>query len=181
MGRRGAFLRLLRPSWSSLGRLLGRLGALLGCLGALLGASLAVLERSSGPLGPSWSVGKPKKPEGKKHRKNNEIQRFWLLRALLGGLLEASWGVLTAPWAVWRPSWASWIALGPSRTMLSSLGGHLERSWSALGSLLGPGRDLAGTLPGIARDLAGHFSAGDPQGRPRARELEILLTSYRRS
>ena len=67
---------LLGRSWGllgallgSLGRLLGRLGALSGCLGAFFGASLAVLERSSGPLGPSWSVGKPKKPEGKKYRK----------------------------------------------------------------------------------------------------------------
>ena len=46
-------------------------------------------------------------------KKTTAIQRFWLLRALLGGLLEASWGVLTAPWAVWRPSEAGWIALGP--------------------------------------------------------------------
>eukprot|EP00959_Pyramimonas_sp_CCMP1952_P369727 7743993-Pyramimonas_sp.AAC.1 len=29
------------------------------------------------------------------------------------------------------------IALGPSGTILSSLGGHLERSWSALGAVIG--------------------------------------------
>ena len=40
----GAFLRL---SWA--------------VLRALLKASWAVLERSWGPLGPSWSVGKPKR------------------------------------------------------------------------------------------------------------------------
>ena len=46
-------------------------------------------------------------------------------------------GLLGAPWAVWRPSSVSLIALGPSGTILSFLGGHSERSWSALGVVFG--------------------------------------------
>ena len=174
--RKARFLNCWFSSWAPLGAFLGPFWAVLGASWAVLGPSWAVLGPSWGPLWPSWSglrglLGRRGSSESRKSqkaknmKKNNEIQRFWLLRALLGGLLEASWGVLTAPWAVWRPSWASWIALGPSRTMLSSLGGHLERSWSALGSLLGPGRDPPGTFPG-------HLSPGDPQRPPRARELE---------
>ena len=63
---------------------------------------------------------------------------------------------------------------GPSWT-------DLERSWAPKKS----SGILEQTLPGVCRDFAGtllgYFSSGDPQGPPRARELEILLTSYRRS
>eukprot|EP00959_Pyramimonas_sp_CCMP1952_P193866 4053970-Pyramimonas_sp.AAC.1 len=52
------------------------------------------------------------------------------LGAYLGGLLGASW-------AIWRPSRVSLIALGPSGTVLSSLGSHLGCSWSALGAVFG--------------------------------------------
>ena len=178
--RKARFLIFWFSSWAPLGAFLGPFWAVLGASWAVLGPSWAVLGPSWGPLWPSWSglrglLGRRGASESRKSQKakniekNNEIQRFWLLRALLGGLLEASWGVLTAPWAVWRPSWASWIALGPSRTMLSSLGGALgallERSWEPAGTWPGPSRDLAGTLPG-------YFWPGDPQGPPRARELE---------
>ena len=122
LGRRARFFGSSSLSWaplggllgaivSPLGRLLGRLEALLGRLGALLGPSGAILEQFWEPLGRSWSVGKPKKREGRKHRKTNENQRFWPLGALLGGLLgrvgglmEPSWGVLGATWQFLRLS-----------------------------------------------------------------------------
>ena len=63
-------------SWGRLGALSGRLGrlwrhlgALLGRLGALSEASWAVLERTLGPIGPSWSVEKLKKARTRKHFK----------------------------------------------------------------------------------------------------------------
>ena len=61
--------------------------------------------------------------------KTNENQRCWPLGALLGGLLEASWGVLEASWAVWRPSWASWNDFSATR-------GPLGPSWRSLGALV---------------------------------------------
>ena len=172
--RKARFLKIWFSSWAALGAFLGPFWAVLGASWAVLGPSWAVLGPSWGPLWPSWSglrglLGRRGASESRKSQKAKNIgkthdnQRFWPLRALLGSLLEASWGVLTAPWAVWRPSWASWIALGPSRTMLSSLGGHMERSWSALGGLLGPGQDLPGTLPGPCR---GTFRPGTPRARP---------------
>ena len=65
---RGPIFPLLGISWGNLGALLGRFGRLLGRLqallgrpGAVLGASCASFKRSWGPLGPSWSVGKPER------------------------------------------------------------------------------------------------------------------------
>ena len=103
--------------------------------------------------------------------------RFFPLGALFGRLLAASWGAFKASWAVggnlgclgvifWRVG-ALWdrleSILGPSWT-------DREPSWAPKksSSILEP------TLPG-------YFSSGDPQGPPRARELELLLTSYQRS
>eukprot|EP00959_Pyramimonas_sp_CCMP1952_P279556 5845124-Pyramimonas_sp.AAC.1 len=55
--------------------------------------------------------------------------------------------------------------------MLSFLGGHLKRSWSALVSPLGPGRDLPRTCPGLAGVL---FVRGPPGAAPRARTRNIV-------
>ena len=67
LGRLGALLGCLRAVFGRLGAVLGASWAVLGRLGAVLGASWAVLGRSWGPLGPSWNVGKPNKPEDRKH------------------------------------------------------------------------------------------------------------------
>ena len=81
--------------------------------------------------------------------------------------LEACLGVLEASAAMWRPSWASWTDRGATR---SHLGGILKRSWSALGRLkAAPRRKTISD-----RTVPGYFSSGDPQGPPRAREVEIL-------
>ena len=61
---------LLGTILSSLGRLFDRLEAPLGRLGALFRPPGAVLEAFWELLGRSWSVGAPKKREGKKHWKN---------------------------------------------------------------------------------------------------------------
>ena len=89
-------------------------------------ASWEPLGASWRPLGPSWSglrsflggLGaseKRKRENAKNIEKTNENQRFWLLGALFGGLLEVSWGVLEVSWAVLE---ASWGALGPSFAVL---------------------------------------------------------------
>ena len=176
---------LLGPSWGLLVRLgrhlgrlggplgpfRGRLGSLVGRLGAVLGASWAVLERPEAE----------KARTQKTSKKPMEIHDF----GLLGPSSEASWKALGASW---RPLGLSWGHVGRLRAifgrlgaLLDRLGGFLGTSWPVLGpcnrtpaSLTRPCRDLAGTLPG-------YFSSGDPQGPPRARELERLFTSYRRS
>ena len=98
-------------------------------------ASWAILERSWGPLGPSWSIGDPKRREGEKPMGN---QRFWPPGPLPGGLLEASWGILAASWAVLGPSWASWGALWASRGPLGPPSAPLRALLARLGALLGP-------------------------------------------
>ena len=110
-------------SWGRLGALSGRLGrlwrhlgALLGRLGALSEASWAVLERTLGPIGPTWSVGKPKRREIENPSKTYEKTMILPLRDLLGGLLEASWDVWEASWRVWGSFWGN---LGPSWVVLA--------------------------------------------------------------
>jgi hypothetical protein len=100
------------PSWGRPGASWDRLGALLARLGALLGSSSAVLERSGRLLGPSWSVGKPKRRGGRKHRKHTtEIDDFCRSGPSWEASWEASSGVLDASWAVWGESRASWAHL----------------------------------------------------------------------
>ena len=112
--------------------------------------------------------------------------------ALFGGLLEGSWGLLEATWSVLAASWAGLGSSSASWSVLWASRGPLGQSWGPLGALLarsgGPERPYPGGKPSLSRPgraagglRAGYFSPGDPQGPPRARELEILLTSYRRS
>ena len=118
----------LGASWGLLGGLLGPLRGLLGPLGSASGASGGLFGPSWGgrlemsvrvpplepllgpswvPLGPSWSVGKPKRREGQTTFKNlTEICDF----GLLGQSWDASWGSLGA----------SWGPLGPSSSVGSS-------------------------------------------------------------
>ena len=100
MGRLGQLLGRLGALMGRRGRLLGRLGA----HWAVLGASWGLLGRLGAVLGGYWAVLERRKAEKPKmtktSKKNNENQRFWPLRALLGGILEASWGVLGASAAV---------------------------------------------------------------------------------
>ena len=139
-----------------------------GPLGSALGGLLGHLGGFLGHLGPS---GSRKGRNAKSFQKSKGTQCIFLL----GPSWECSW----------RPLGASWRPLGPS-------GGHLERLgtiFRRLGALLDRLRDVSepcwcapgalwGASPG---SCPGYFSSGDPQGPPRARELEILLTSYRRS
>ena len=107
------------PSWGSfwgdLGAHLDCLGAFLGRLGALLGASCAVLWRSWGPLGPSWPLLRHKSESAENVRFPKRVAQFWLSGALLGSILEPSWGVLGASWAVLKPSSG---VLGPIAPLL---------------------------------------------------------------
>ena len=163
-GPLGASWRPLGPSWSPLGPSWGPFGGLLGPLGAVLGASWAVLGRRE-----AEKVETPKSVQNL--RKSYEF-------CLLGPSWECSW----------RPLGASGGHLGRLGAILWHLGAHLyhlgsllEASWPFLGlsgtsrSRIGPllerpgdsSRDLLGTCPG-------YFSSGDPQGPPRARELETF-------
>ena len=85
---------LLAPSWGLLGasfsllqRLWGRLEALLGHLGALSGPPGSVLERFGSLLDGLGASERRKSEKAKNLEKTNENQRFWLLGAVLGGLL----------------------------------------------------------------------------------------------
>ena len=82
-----------------------------------------MLERSWKPLGRSWSVGKPKRRERQNPSKTNGKSMSLPLGALLGVLLEASWGVLEA----------SHCVLEASRGILGPSGRRLEVSWRRLG------------------------------------------------
>ena len=70
---------------------------------------------------------------------------IWLLRALLGVLLEPSCADLGASWAVLRPSWA---VLGPSWAVMEVSCAIVEASWAVLAALGSFGRswgDLRGS------------------------------------
>ena len=156
---------------------------------AVLRPSWAVLGLSWGPLGPSWSglgcllggLGASGSRNSEKAKnienKNNGNQRCWPLGALLGGILEASWGVLGAhlgrlgailgvlgrSFGDWGPSWvifgASWGLLGPS--------------WNDLGS------PKARRPPGLKVGTAGGGSfekVGAPRARGPGRPLYYILT-----
>ena len=116
-GRLGAFL-------GRIDRILGRLGALLGRLGAVLAASWAVLGRYWGLLGLFGASESRKGEKAKNIQKNDDNERFWLLGALCGSLLEVSWGVLEVSWGVLE---ASWGLLGRLGGLLGRLGGLLGR------------------------------------------------------
>ena len=66
------------------------------------------------------------------------------LLALLGVILDASWGVLGASWVVLSRLGTAWSALGPSRGLL----GSLELSWRPSWTVLGPLRDHIGAILG---------------------------------
>ena len=94
------------------------------------------------PLGPSWDHlgglrGRRQPSEARKgaEAKNTPTQ-FWPLGALLGVLLEASWGFLEASWAALRPFWpslmASWTVL---EAILDCLGPAWKPSWATLAML----------------------------------------------
>ena len=152
LGRRARFFGSCSLSWAHLGallgrpgRLLGRLGVPLGRLGTLQGVSWAVLGRSSGPVGPSWSVGKLNKREDRKHRKKQRNSTILASPALLGGISEGSWGVL----------WGPFSSLKRIADRRRPLEGVLEVSRGRLGP---PGR--------LSEGPPGRFWA--PQGRARA-------------
>eukprot|EP00959_Pyramimonas_sp_CCMP1952_P252442 5274408-Pyramimonas_sp.AAC.1 len=69
--------------------------------------------------------------------------------ALLGVLLEASWGVLGASWVVWRPSGASWTERSST---LGRLGAFSEHS----GAVFGPPRVCEG-VAWLARRRSRHI------------------------
>ena len=56
LGRFGAVVRRLGPSWGRLGAVLGRLGPSWADLGAVSGRLWAVLGRLGAVLGPSWAI-----------------------------------------------------------------------------------------------------------------------------
>ena len=191
-GSLGALLGRLGALLGRFGALLGRLGALLGRFRALLGASWAVLGRSLEPPGPFSAVLGPKRREPEKPSKTIEksmifassgplgkplgghlgrlgslLDRLGAISGRLGALADrhgSNMGVLDRSWTVSDHVELSWRPLGAL----------LERPWEPVGTWPGPSRDLPGTFPG-------HLSPGDPQGPPRARELEILFTCHRRS
>ena len=175
----------LGPSWA----VLEASWAVLEPSWALSGASRALLGRCWGPLGPSWGVGKPKRWKrqnlSKTYGKAMNFASWGPLGSALGGLLGrlgAILGVLERSCGISEPSCtilgAPWEPLGPSWGSRGRLGALLVRSWSALGESPG-GR--SGVARGSLGGQSGYFSSGDPQGPPRARELEILFTCYRRS
>ena len=74
------------------------------------------------------------------------------LLALLGVILDASWGVLGASWVVLSRLGTAWSALGPSRGLL----GSLELSWRPSWTVLGPLRDHTGATLVLSR-LGSHL------------------------
>ena len=182
-GPRARNVRSGPPSGPALGAVLGASWAILEVSGALLGPSGAVSGRSWRPRRPCWgdlggflgrlgALVSRRGENAKIIKKPKENHRFLLVGGLLGGLLEASWGVLGASWAVLRPSGPSWSALGLRQWGLPPIwrlfGALRERS----GGLQGGAQKARHPWPDLAGDLPGYFSTGDPQGPPRARELE---------
>ena len=76
-------------------------------------------------------------------------------RGAILGVLERYYGVLELCWTILSASWGS---LGSSRG-----------SWEALRAAPRSKTIPDGSCPGTC---SGYFSSGDPQGPPRARELE---------
>ena len=74
----------------------------------------ALQNRVLSPFGPP-APGSRKGENPKNRQKTRKHQCMLPLWALLGSLLEASWGVLEASWAVLGLSWASWGDLCASR------------------------------------------------------------------
>ena len=70
--------------------------------------------------------------------KHNENRCFLPLGALLGVLLERSWGLLGASWAVLEASWAILAALVASQVRLGSHLGHLGRLGERQGRVWAP-------------------------------------------
>ena len=68
------------------------------------------------------------------------------LLALVGVILDASWGVLGASWVVLSRLGTAWSALGPSRGLL----GPLESSWRPYWTVLGPLRYHSGAILGFS-------------------------------
>ena len=135
LGRKARACGSWSPSGPPLGPVLGPSWAILGASWAVLGPSWAVLGPSWKLLGPSWGglgrlLGRPVTSESPKDnfvenvRFTKGMGQFLRLGALLGRMLEASWGLLGASLDVWRPSSAS----------RSPLGGLLEVSWAVLGA-----------------------------------------------
>ena len=95
-------------------------------------------------------------PGGRKRQNRKNFQklleklRFVLLGALLGGLLEASWGVLGPSWPVWGQPWASWgylsravttrpgILVGQPKILLRTFLGLEQRSTACPNTCCGP-------------------------------------------
>ena len=103
----GRIVRSGFPSGPVFGAVLGASWASLEDSGAVFGRAGVVLGRSWRPLGPCWGVlggllgrlGAPANRKGENAkiiRKRKGNHHFVPLGALLGGLLEASWGVLKA-------------------------------------------------------------------------------------
>ena len=182
MGRLGGILGPSSPSWKPswpswrhfgghLGRLgghLGRLGALLGRLGALLGPSWGPFGGLLGPLGAVLGRREAEKVETPKSfqnlKKSNEF-------CLLGPSWECSWRPLRASRCHLRRLGAILWHLGALLYHLGGLLALLGALWRA--SRAAPRRKtISGADP--LGTFSGYFSSGDPQGLPRAREVEIL-------
>ena len=90
--------------------------------------------------------------------------RVWPLGALLGVLLEASWGVLEASWAILRPSWASWTDRSVARVPLGPSWGPFGTLLARLGAFLGPSksRDKTPGAPGRMRRAQEDFGIWGP-------------------
>ena len=74
----------------------------------------------------------------KNTERRNENQCCLPLGALLGVLLERSWGFFWASWAVWEASWAILAALVASQVRLGSHLGHLGRIEERQGRVWAP-------------------------------------------
>ena len=70
-----------------------------------------------------------------KHNENHGLLPLW---ALLGVLLERSWGFFGASWAVLEASWAILAASVASQVRLRSLLGHLGRLGERQGRVWAP-------------------------------------------
>ena len=144
LGPRARNVRSGPPSGHPLGAVLGASWAVLEASWAVLGPSWAVRGPSWGPLGPSrgdlggllgrlGASGSVRGKNAKILQKRMENQRFLPLGALVGKLLEASWGVLQASWAVWKPSRRLGQIFRRFGVLLDCLWGVLEHSWPFLG------------------------------------------------
>ena len=199
-GPRARNVRPGLPSGLALGAVLGASWAILEAAGAVLGPSVAVFGPSWKPIGPCWEelggvLGRLGAPVSRKGENVKIIEILMgnhqllppggaLGRSLEGllGRLKGSSGGLEAILGVLDRSFGdeelSWIVLGASWGPLGALRGAWKaaprRKTISESQLPGGGRAAGGRR-------AGYFSPGDPQGPPRARELELLLTSHRRS